>query len=50
MYVDLTFESAHEILCCDHSNETGSGFAWYCLFFNINFYKMKINFGIFLEF
>ena len=47
-YVVLSFESADQILWCDHSNKTSpSVFLHGTICFSI-FYKMK--FGIFLEF
>ena len=44
----LSFESADEILWCDHSNETSSAVLLHGTIYFTIFYKMK--FGIFLDF
>ena len=44
--VVLTFETADEILCCDHSNETFLGALSHGASCFSAFYKMK--FGVFL--
>ena len=39
--VILTFESVHEILWCDHSNETSSAVHSHGTIYILVFYKMK---------
>ena len=44
----LTFESANEVLKCDHSNETSSAALSHNAIYSLVFYKMK--FGIVFNF